>query len=245
LRGRKGCWPFLVYTGQRRTSDLLFGISGEKIALEHLVLAGQDIPALDADGGLQLRSLIVIGGCNLTHAPKADVENCLFTYGAGLAGSPSLRNCVSLYNFGWTGGATGVAKLQNVFTKGFSAAGKYESCEVRGCTVLGRLFFEDGPNTVVDSIVDYVECRTAESHIDNCDVFNPKPYWDLARAGRRCFNANPQFRDPESIDYRLKLISLCRRRASDGGDLGCRYTPEMAELIERALEMRKKSLVKF
>jgi hypothetical protein len=25
--------------------------------------------------------------------------------------------------------------------------------------------------------------------------------------------------------------SLCRKKASDGGDIGCRYTPEMLEIL--------------
>jgi len=34
-------------------------------------------------------------------------------------------------------------------------------------------------------------------------------------------------------------------QASDGGDIGCRYTPEMMEVLEKALELRKKGIIKF
>ena len=43
----------------------------------------------------------------------------------------------------------------------------------------------------------------------------------------------------------LRATSPCRKRASDGGDIGCRYTPEMMEILEKALELRKKGIIKF
>ncbi len=49
--------------------------------------------------------------------------------------------------------------------------------------------------------------------------------------------------------------SPCRKRryglkaalqtASDGGDIGCRFTPEMMEVLEKVLELRKKGIIKF
>ena len=40
-------------------------------------------------------------------------------------------------------------------------------------------------------------------------------------------------------------MGRCRKKASDGGDIGCRYTPEMMEVLEKALELRKKGIIKF
>jgi hypothetical protein len=37
----------------------------------------------------------------------------------------------------------------------------------------------------------------------------------------------------------------CIGKASDGGDIGCRYTPEMMEMIQKALELRAKGIIKF
>jgi len=37
----------------------------------------------------------------------------------------------------------------------------------------------------------------------------------------------------------------CRGKASDGGDLGCRFTPEMLEMLKKALELRRKGIIKF
>jgi hypothetical protein len=62
---------------------------------------------------------------------------------------------------------------------------------------------------------------------------------------RECFAADPQFRDPANLDYRLMPTSPCIGKASDGGDIGCRYTPEMIEMIQKALELRAKGIIKF
>jgi hypothetical protein len=97
---------------------------------------------------------------------------------------------------------------------------------------------------VLDSIVAEVTSRTAETKIEHCDVFEGK-YLVLAKPGKGCFSKNPQFRDPENLDYRLKPTSPCRKKASDGGDIGCRFTPEMLEMLEVARELRRKGIIKF
>jgi len=63
--------------------------------------------------------------------------------------------------------------------------------------------------------------------------------------GKGCWSANPMFRDPSNLDYRLKPGSPCIGKASDGGDIGCRYTPEMIELCKQALEIRRRGILKF
>jgi hypothetical protein len=35
------------------------------------------------------------------------------------------------------------------------------------------------------------------------------------------------------------------RVGKDGGDIGCRYTPEMIEMCKKALELRAKGIIKF
>ena len=53
------------------------------------------------------------------------------------------------------------------------------------------------------------------------------------------------FRDPANLDYRLNRGSPCIGKASDGGDIGCRYTPEMIDLCKVALELRRKGILEF
>ena len=57
--------------------------------------------------------------------------------------------------------------------------------------------------------------------------------------------ADPMFHDPANLDFRLMPESPCIGKASDGGDIGCRYTPEMIELCEKALELRRAGILKF
>jgi len=38
---------------------------------------------------------------------------------------------------------------------------------------------------------------------------------------------------------------VTRKKASDGGDIGCHSTPEMLEMLEKARELRKKGIIKF
>jgi len=51
--------------------------------------------------------------------------------------------------------------------------------------------------------------------------------------------------DAKNLDYRLKPTSPCRKRASDGADMGCRFTLEMMEVLKKALELRRKGIIKF
>jgi len=99
--------------------------------------------------------------------------------------------------------------------------------------------------SLVDSILLEVRSGAPDTKVENCDVYGREPFWDLAKPGKGCFRADPQFRDPANLDFRLKPTSPCRKRASDGGDLGCRYTPEMLEMIKLALELRRRNIISF
>ena len=116
--------------------------------------------------------------------------------------------------------------------------------EFRFCTITGAVKLAEGQTLITDSIAQSFECREAP-RIEYSVAFGAKPYWDLARPGKGCFRADPQFRNPANLDFRLKPTSPCRKRASDGGDLGCRYTPEMLEIINVALELRRRKIIEF
>jgi len=118
------------------------------------------------------------------------------------------------------------------------------TAKLQSCTLTGGIRCEGKELTILDSIVSYVEAVQGGARIEHCDVFG-KGYLLLAKAGKGCFSKDPQFRNPKEFDYRLKLDSPCRKKASDGGDVGLRHTPEMLELLKKALELRKKGVIKF
>ena len=43
----------------------------------------------------------------------------------------------------------------------------------------------------------------------------------------------------------LMPTSPCIGKASDGGDIGCRYTPEMIEMCKILLDLRARGIIKF
>jgi hypothetical protein len=81
--------------------------------------------------------------------------------------------------------------------------------------------------------------------VANCNVFGVEGFGVGVAPGKGCISADPMFRDPANLDYRLMPGSPCIGKASDGGDIGCRYTPEMIELCKQALELRRKGILKF
>jgi hypothetical protein len=42
----------------------------------------------------------------------------------------------------------------------------------------------------------------------------------------------------------VKPAGACIGKSSDGGDIGCRWTPEMIGLCKVALELRRKGILK-
>jgi len=53
------------------------------------------------------------------------------------------------------------------------------------------------------------------------------------------------FRDPANLDYRLRPGSPCIGKASEVGDIGCRHTPKLIELCQKAIELRRQAILKF
>jgi len=151
-------------------------------------------------------------------------------------GALVVRNCIF---FEETFGAAS-GRCQNSVMRVF----RTETATVEHCTVAEVIQYTQR-GRVVDSIVGQLDARGPDVKIEHCDVFVPNGYLNGAKPGKGCFTAAPQFRDPKNFDYRLKKTSPCRGKASDGGDVGCRYTPEMMEVLKKALELRKKGIIEF
>ncbi len=96
-----------------------------------------------------------------------------------------------------------------------------------------------------DCILGSVQSAEAGNQIDNCCVYKRPPFIDEAKPGKNCFSGDPQFVNEKGFDLRLMPTSLCRGKATDGGDLGVRYTPEMLEILQKAFELREQGIIKF
>jgi len=80
--------------------------------------------------------------------------------------------------------------------------------------------------------------------MEHCVIYGTASV-DIQR-GQGCIEkVDPMFRDPGNLDYRLMPGSPCIGKASDGGDIGVRYTPEMIEMINVALELRRRGIINF
>jgi len=171
-------------------------------------------------------------------ADDCELDTCVLVRRSSVGGRLTARDSFSL------GGEIRAKSvdLHNVFADTRVVA--LSTAKLRLCTVAGGVRCEKEPFVLRDSIVSQVEAVQGDAQIEHCNVFG-KGYLLLAKPGKGCFKGDPQFRNPKIFDYRLKTTSPCRGKASDGGDIGVRYTPEMIEILEKALELRKKGVIKF
>lgn len=165
-------------------------------------------------------------------------ENCVIVGSTYMSGQVSMRDSLWLGSVGYPWSAS---VFENVVITGASGGCTYKNCTIGGNVKYG----EDAPRSLVNSILPSIEVTEGAVTIENCNVHGKKPFVDLARPGAGCFTGNPQFVNPKMLDYRLLPTSPCIGKASDGGDVGVRYTPEMMELCRIALELRAKGIVKF
>ena len=94
----------------------------------------------------------------------------------------------------------------------------------------------------MDSIINTVKVESV-ARIDYCNVFGN--YQTMAKPGKNCISVDPQFVNAKGHDYRLGPKSPCRGKASDGGDLGVRYTPERIDMYKLAFALRARGIIKF
>ena len=118
--------------------------------------------------------------------------------------------------------------------------------QLRHCTVLGLVHSWAGAEqgaVLLDSIIKQATAHHSYERIDHCNVFGS--YGKNVKPGKNCISVDPQFVNPKGHDYRLGPKSPCRGKASDGGDLGVRYTPEMLEMLKLAFALRQQGVIKF
>ena len=169
-----------------------------------------------------------------------EIERCVIL--GTVTGKGSLRVRDTVFLRGGVHADQGVPTLVNCVVPSVVARA---GCELTRCTVLDTAMLDAGDTRVAECILARLDSLPPAARIERCDILSRRGAIQQRDLGGTCFSKNPQFRDPKSFDYRLKRTSPCRGKASDGGDIGCRYTPEMLEMLKLAFELRKKGIIKF
>jgi len=242
LRGRRGCWPIFTSKGAKNQGKPLIHVVANGVKIEHLVLSDM-VPSgsascirLSKGANAALHFVVLYGAIG-----NIGLRGCVI---AGRNESHWLADCIQLA--GMVESDHGTRVLTNCLVQRVRTI-THGGIRLKRCTVLGEANSGLKAGYVADSIVESISFPGDSSVgpiIHSC-VFGKKPYKRKAKPGVGCFSRDPQFRDPKRFDYRLKPSSPCRGKARDGGDIGCRYTPEMIEMLKLAFEMRKKGFIKF
>jgi len=230
IRGVKDCWPIVTSMGPIRDFDVLVSVFAAETTLQRLILV-HGTPAGDRPSCLaveapacRLRSTLVCvqglpeGFRTQFGNGECQVENCIFLANGMLRSRVVFRNCLMLGD----------------------AMHADRACELRHCTLGKDLTLVHPSSVVVDCIVRKINVHQGGHRVDNCIVAGALPPGSTNSA-----NAAPRFRDPMSFDFSLMPNSPGVKKASDGGDVGCEYPPEMADLCKQALQLHKQSAIKF
>jgi len=246
LRGKRGNWPMVVSLPPTQPFVILVGIQASNSALADLIIVHKCAPpgtaAMAIDGSnARLRRCMVwpvlsVAGTmegeavvtySLSYSPRPVFlrDSLLLGSGDQMFDAPAeLSNCIVTTSVG-----TGAASLDLRFVQ---------------CTIRDPLRCPDG-TLVKNSILGESLRSGPNTRVEYCCLAGDPPLIDDVRAGPGCIRANPMFRDPGNLDYRLMPGSPCIGKASDGGDIGVRYTPEMIEMINVALELRRRGIINF
>ncbi len=234
VRGKKGCWPVIASLGGNVSKDCLVEIRASGTNFDRLILAHS------AASDSTQRTMSVRQGslrvCRTVMLPNKGDHTSLYIECQGRC---EAHHCLIV-------GCVHVEIGNRLFNNSLFLAGRvYHNAlpiEYRSCTILSALSFNYADHLIVDSILANVVRGADRQRINNCDVFGAAGPLDQAKDS---FSADPQFLDPANLDYRLAETSPCKGKASDGGDIGCRYTPEMMEMCQIALKLRAQGIIDF
>ena len=140
---------------------------------------------------------------------------------------------------GYGAGAEGADFYNCLFT---AKAVKMQRSKLRNCTIPAVLVLQDNAESL-DSACGFVRVEDGATAVAFANSVIQEG--SLPAISQDCLIAKPQYRDSATLDYRLLPTSPCIGKASDGGDIGVRYTPEMMELCRIALELRAKGVIEF
>ena len=249
IRGRSESFPVITSVGPETGFAVLVNLDAQRVSLQGLVLhhagsagANRRCLELSRNSGSRVHRCILIGCDGNEHWNRAEFRTCVVS-GAGYPDDGFVaRDCI------WLGAvhafAPGARFENTLFAGGF--VGAVEGCDFVSCTINGAVQYTGASGSLIDSIFASIECSDLGLRIEFCDAFGKPPaYIDRAHPGKGCISAPPMFANPKALDFRLLPTSPCIGKASDGGDLGCRFTPEMLQMYQLAFELRARGIIKF
>jgi hypothetical protein len=252
LRGKKDVWPVITSLGKTTDFPMLVTISGANVRLDRLALAhggavGPNNSAIFMPGGnsVSVRSTIIWGGDAIRFV-QLSMEDCLVFPRLWLYEVRTVhmtaKNCLfvdGIHCYGWEIPAP-ETEFENCVI--CARCDVWNGMQFRRCTIPSGCSTYEGPRAIVkDSILPSVNAVHRGGLVEFCDIYNDDP----AKSGKGCFREAPGFLDPKNLDYRLAAETPCRGRASDGGDVGCRYTPGMIAMLKVAATLRARGVIKY
>lgn len=246
LRGKPGVWPIITSVGFPAAVERLVQVAARDVQLEQLVvihsnIGGNDPRGIDLRGArnARLSRMIVFCEGHTIAVQGPDHHHLVYADHVFVAGEVHgmlhITNSICLRR-------TTAAYAENSVLGSWDLRG--DKCEARRCVILDRVVLRSG-SVLVDSIVPSVQSSDSDVRIEFCNVHGDPPFINRARGGRGCFHQPPLFAAPKNADYRLLPNSPGIGKATDGGDIGVRYTPGMVELNKRALELRARGNIRF
>lgn len=229
IRGSRKSWPILLSQGRSTPEGSMVDIRAEGVMVRRIAIVTYD-PSEHTPACVYFRTpasikSLILSGANVPAlrgegSVTGQIIDSLILSSFRAWWKASLRNCLVL---------NGMDLLRR--------------CEVEGCVVQGVIHLGGRKGHLIrDTIVLEVTIDAGVPYqIENCAFVKP----GIPGGAKNSFVANPRFRDPAILDYRLIPDSPCIGKASDGGDIGCRYTPEMIEMCKVALELRARGIIKF
>ncbi|MGD0899868.1 MAG: protein kinase [Thermoguttaceae bacterium] len=248
IRGKKGLWPIVT---SRDWGHSVIDVAGKGITLDRLAIVCQHSgkstnPSCVWHGSsapVCFRRCILQGGKNVFDC-EAAVQQSVFAGPCVIKKPVAVRNSIYLGNADDGLCVDSPSRFENTLVRSLLKVKKAAS--FKSCTIVGPASIQmDRRGTELqDSIVIFgIDAWTEDVRIDRCNVLGKTS--GLARYGLGYTAVEPRFVNPAVLDYHLKLDSPCRGKASDGGDLGFRFSPETWDLLQRAIELRTRGRLAF
>lgn len=251
IRGAHDRWPVVTSQNVLPKPSLLLALNGKKITIDRLLLVHSDPGSeqrtvyVESGSNVQLRRVLAwlgsddaMSGIAVSAGSNAEFDTCFFVGDGYCDRKAQIKNSFWLY---YNIHHLTEADFENCVCIG-SVRISLHGGTARHCVFKGNANLQQSPFHFTNSIMEHVTSDTPGSTAENCNLLELS---GAHRLGGQALSADPQFTNPKQLDYRLLTTSPCIGKASDGGDIGVHYTPDMMEMCRIALELRAKGIIKF